>query len=87
MTSKGGWISGTASPRDSDGNLLTAIVTSLNWDYQAHITKIMNGQWSAVWAEADNGSFKTRVQCDEVEHGIAATWRAFANRHSDESSG
>ncbi len=64
----------------TDRNFLTAVVTSLNWDFDARITQIANDQWSGVWAEAHDGKFKTRIQCDEVEHGIAATWKAFADR-------
>lgn len=64
----------------TDRNFLTAAVTSLNWDYGARITQIANDQWSGVWAEAYDGRFKTRIECDEVEHGVAATWRAFADR-------
>ena len=62
----------------SDGRFLTSVVISLNWDFGSHITTILNAQWSAVLAEADDGSFKTWVGCDQVEHGIAATWKAFA---------
>jgi hypothetical protein len=55
---------------------LTAIVYSLELDFEAHITKIMCDQWCGVWAES--ATLETMIQCDEVEHGIAATWEAFA---------
>ena len=65
-------------------NFLTAVVTSLNWDFMAHITRISNDQWSAVssekWTSAGEEKFKTYIQCDRVEDGIAATWLAYANR-------
>jgi len=63
-----------------NSNLLTMVVTSLNWDFDARITQIANDQWSGVWAETYKGDFKTRIECDLVEHGIAATWKAFADR-------
>jgi hypothetical protein len=70
----------------SDAHLLTSVVTSLNWDFKAHITEILNEQWSAVFAESDDGTYRTSVQCDEVEHGIAATWKAFADRADGKSA-
>ncbi len=69
------------SPLDaSDGQFVTSVVISLNWDFKSHITHILNEQWSAVLAEADDGSYKSWVGCDLVEHGVAATWKAFADR-------
>ena len=64
----------------SDGHFLNSVVISLNWDFGSHITEIVNSQWSLVVAEADDGSFRTQVGCDQVEHGIAATWKDFADR-------
>jgi|ERR1700722_3537152 len=63
----------------ADGVLLTAVVTSLSWSYNAHISKIIGDQWWAVFAESYDGRFKTCVSCDFVEHGVAAIWRAFAD--------
>ena len=63
----------------TDDVLLTAIVTSLSWSYNAHISNIACEQWSAVFAESYDGTFRTRVACDQVEHGVAATWKAFAD--------
>lgn len=61
------------------GNFLTMVVTSLNWDFSARITEIANDQWSMVIAESwdKEHPFEVRVQCDEVEDGIAAVWYAF----------
>lgn len=61
------------------GNFLTMVVSSLNWDFNAHIAEIINDQWSMVIAESwDRESpFEARVQCDEAEDGIAAAWYAF----------
>jgi hypothetical protein len=62
--------------------LLTAVVTNLSWNYNAHISKIIGEQWWAVFAETYDGTFTTCVSCDRVEHGVAATWKAFAD-HTD----
>jgi hypothetical protein len=59
-------------------NFLTAVVQSLNWDFDAHITRIDNDQWSAVTAETYDGSSGYYVHCDRVEDGVAAVWNAFA---------
>ena len=72
-----------------DATLLTRVVIALNWDYTASIEAIYNDQWSLVVAKtykkAGDGEpvFTTRIQCDWVEHGIAATWRAFRDRFPD----
>lgn len=72
-------------------NLLSSVVVSLNWDYGAHITGIGNDMWSGVYAETynkdDEGNpvFSTFIQCDFVEHGIAATWKAFADKFPEGS--
>lgn len=60
------------------GNFLTSIVTSLNVDFNAHVTSIDADQWFAV-AAADDSGRGYYVQCDLVEHGIAAVWKAFAD--------
>lgn len=60
-------------------NFSTAIVQSLNWDYRAHIRSIDTDQWSAVTAEKYDGSLRLVVQCDRVEDGIAAVWKALAD--------
>jgi hypothetical protein len=73
-----------ATPED----LLTHVVTSLNWDYSAHITGIANDQWSGVSAETYSVSYprddeaprlKVYVQCDRIEDGIARVWKFFAD--------
>jgi hypothetical protein len=66
----------------TDANFVGRVVESLNWEFDARITEIANDQWSRVSAEAWDGSFKTMIDCDQVEDGIAATWKAFADRRS-----
>lgn len=63
-------------------NLLTHVVYKLSWDYHAHITRIVNDQWSRVDSEGHFGDddFKTFIQCDRVEDGIALTLRAWYDR-------
>lgn len=63
-----------------DGNFVSEVVWSLNWDFGAHITQVASDQWFGIWAASDDGSFKTLVQCDALEDGFAATWKAFAER-------
>jgi len=64
-----------------DGNLLSLVVDSLEQDFEARITEIAHDQWSMVAADRYDQSFSTRIECDRVEDGIAATWRAFADRY------
>lgn len=64
----------------NDGNFVTEVVWSLNWDYDAQVTQIASDQWFGIWAATDDGSFKTLIQCDSLEDGFAATWKAFADR-------
>ncbi len=59
---------------------VTDLIWSLNWDFDAHITEIACDQWFGVWAESYDKTFKTKIQCDSVEDGLAATWSAFAER-------
>lgn len=68
-------------PHDvTSDTFVSDLVWSLNWDFNARITEIASDQWFGVWAEAYDGTFKTRIQCDAVEDGLAATWRAFAEQ-------
>lgn len=67
----------------TDANLLTQVVVSLEIDFNAHITQIVTDQWSAVHAENYDKTFKTRIQCDTVEDGVAATWKAFADHKAN----
>lgn len=60
-----------------DTNLLSAIVYRLNDEYSASITEIDCDQWAAVRAETYDQKFLVTVQCDRVEDGIAAVWKAF----------
>lgn len=65
----------------SDGNFLTAVVLELNWEYSAGITGIHCDQWSMVCADSLDEKFKVTVQCDIVEDGIAAVYKAFREHH------
>jgi hypothetical protein len=65
-------------------NMLSAVVFSLVWDYEAAITGLHADQWAGVSAEGKDLS--TFIQCDHVEHGVAATWKAFADHTSKEAS-
>ena len=60
-----------------DTNLLSAVVYRLNFEYSASITGIDCDQWAMVCAETYDHKFKVTVQCDRVEDGIAAVWKAF----------
>lgn len=70
-------------------NFLTMAVISLNWDFSGYITKIANDMWSKVNAESwdKENPFRVRVQCDEVEDGIAAAWYAFWLRKHEADRG
>lgn len=76
-----------AGPGDRD--FLTVVVFSLNWDFDAYINGIFNDQWSAVSAKTydEESPFTAYVQCDEVEDGIAAVWKIFADRNLTPSQG
>jgi hypothetical protein len=63
-----------------DANLASEVVWSLNWDFDAEITKIASDQWFGIWAARRDGALKTLIQCDSLEDGFAATWKAFADR-------
>lgn len=60
-------------------DFLTRVVYSLWWDYRASITEIVCDQWCMVTADRFTDKFHVRVECDEVEDGIAAVWKAFAD--------
>lgn len=61
----------------TDSNFVDSIVWSLSLDFNANITGIHSDQWHAVAAK-DYAGWRTYIQCDQVEHGLAATWKAFA---------
>lgn len=63
----------------TDGNLLSHAVWSLELDFNAQLNGIFTDQWSAVSAARYDKTFTSWIQCDVVEHGVAATWRAFAD--------
>lgn len=71
-----------------DSNLLTRVVYELEWGLPepAYIRSIPCDMWAAVSAETHQKGadgeplFKTYIQCDMIEHGIAGTWKAFRER-------
>lgn len=69
-----------------DSNLLDKVIFSLNWEFEAHVTGIENDQWSGVAAETYEPKFRTYVECDRVEDGIAMTWKLFADNLQREES-
>ena len=63
-------------------DFMTAIISSLEWDYQAHVTGIYYDQWGAVHAEDESG-WRVLVQFDRLEDGLAAVWKAYADRKAE----
>jgi len=61
------------------GELATAVVYGLI-RYSATITGIPADQWAAVESATWDNAFRTRIQCDRIEHGLAATWLAYTQR-------
>lgn len=59
--------------------LTSAVVYGLI-NYSANITAIPADQWAAIETQTWDGAFKTRIKCDRIEHGLAATWRAYTER-------
>jgi hypothetical protein len=69
----------------TDVNFLTTVVISLEHEYNAHISTIAYDMWGLVSADSwKEGGFKATFQCDDVEDGIAAVWKAFADHHAEE---
>lgn len=71
----------------TDANFLHIVVVALEADYDAHINGIYIDQWAAVtateYSDSKNPShvpFHVYAQCDEVECGVAAVWKVFADR-------
>lgn len=63
----------------TDSNFLTSVVTSLHVDFHTHIGDIYTDMWSSVSASTYDKETTVHVMCDEVEHGIAAIWKHFAD--------
>ncbi len=77
-------------------DFVSAVVYSLTWgleDAAANITGIYCDQWCGVSASGapfetkgmlamtgEEGQFTTFIQCDKVEWGLAATWKAFVEK-------
>jgi hypothetical protein len=66
-----------------DSNVITNIIYSLSWDYQGHITSIATDMWSGITAETYSKEFKVYMQCDRIEHGLAAIWKAFYDKYGE----
>lgn len=71
----------------TDANFLHVVVVALEADYDAHINGIYIDQWAAVTAteysdskKPDYVPFGVYAQCDQVETGVAAVWKVFADR-------
>lgn len=74
----------------TDANLLSKVVYAL-WarlkDAHASIEEIVCDQWAGViavgWRDGERAdgpnAFRTYIQCDDVEDGVAATWLAMRN--------
>jgi hypothetical protein len=73
-----GKLGGTAS------DFLTRVIHSLHRDFSAHITGMHADQWFLITAEDEK--VNVLVQCDEAEDGVAAVWKAFADRKNDEGT-
>lgn len=71
-----------ARKHSPDGVLITWLVQSFHWDYSCEIKGIYTDQWSGV-AVADwkNEVYSVWVECDVVEHGLAAAWKHIADMH------
>jgi hypothetical protein len=67
-----------------DSLFLTFVVVELEWAHHAHINGIYTDQWSAVSARVceDEGHkpYDVRIECDNVEDGIAGVWWAYTHR-------
>jgi hypothetical protein len=74
-----------------DNLFLTMVVIELEWRHSAHISAIYTDHWSAVTAKVyDDGKRKpydVRIECDNVEDGIAGVWWAYQHRMAAQESG
>ncbi|HEX8001370.1 MAG TPA: hypothetical protein VF519_01605 [Mycobacteriales bacterium] len=61
-----------------DANVTTVLLSSLRFDYGVDTVTIWTDQWYVVHTEVPG--FRTYVQCDAVEDGLAVTWRVHAER-------
>lgn len=72
---------GTGIP---DNLFLTYVVIDLNWHHNAYISGIHNDQWSCVdakvYEDGERNPYDVRIQCDNVEDGIAGVWWAYTHR-------
>lgn len=79
MTRLGGGSEELSPCHVDAGNFLTTVVVSLHWDYDSSIEGIYNDQWSGVVVERYTDRKRIYIECDYVEHGIAAIWKAIAD--------
>ena len=66
-------------------NLISRVIYTLEFRYQAHITGIHADMWAVITAStygdlAPERPFTTAIQCDELEDGLAFTFKAFYDR-------
>ena len=76
------FLDGSYNQPTVDGNFLDRVVQTLWWRYLASIEGIYTDQWSRVDTEGSGDApFKTMVQCDSVEDGLAYTLRHWHKRY------
>ena len=76
MRLSGGGSEQVTTGRVTMANFLTSVVQSLERDHDAHITSIDTDQWSAVTIQKYDDTLRIRAECDRVEDGVAAAWKA-----------
>ena len=64
-------------------NLITAVVSSLEWNYRAGPVTIACDQWFGVYATTGDKSFTAAIECDRVEDGFVGLFLAFYDRFGD----
>ena len=67
----------TSVNREQLAHVLRAAAQIGKAQCSASVVGIGSDLWFGIWTQADDGSFLTFVQCDELEHGLAATVNAF----------
>lgn len=71
-----------------DTNLLSRIIVSLNWDYEAHITSIENDMWSGIAAETYSVSYPKKEHeltgvVDGSYHCTTCGWNGWPEERND----
>jgi hypothetical protein len=77
----------------NSSNLLSNIIYSLQFSYNARITSIHADMWSLINSETYDYNpvtlqkkeplFTTEIQCDDLEDGMAATWYAYYKKFGE----